>query len=118
MAGPNHELPAAGPADCDESRGMFGQEPFLLLVIALAVLLGGFVKGVVGIGLPIVSIGVLSSVIDAHFALGIIMFPLMFTNLWQMVAASIGDQASKVLTNSFASTGVLQSTSTANGSGQ
>jgi uncharacterized membrane protein YfcA len=87
MAGPNHELPAAGPADCDESRGMFGQEPFVLLVIALAVLLGGFVKGVVGIGLPIVSIAVLSSVIDAHFALGIIMFPLMFTNLWQMLRA-------------------------------
>ncbi len=66
---------------------MFGQEPFLLLVIALAVLLGGFVKGVVGIGLPIVSIAVLSSVIDARFALGIIMFPLLFTNLWQMLHA-------------------------------
>ncbi len=66
---------------------MLGQEPLLLVIIALAVLLGGFVKGVVGIGLPIVSIAVLSSVIDAHFALGIIMFPLLFTNLWQMLHA-------------------------------
>ena len=66
---------------------MLGQEPLLLVIIALAVLLGGFVKGVVGIGLPIVSIAVLSSVIDAHFALGIIMFPLLFTNLWQMLNA-------------------------------
>ena len=66
---------------------MFGQEPYLLVIIALAVLLGGFVKGVVAIGLPIVSIGVLSSVMDAHLALGIIMFPLLFTNLWQMLLA-------------------------------
>ncbi len=75
------------PADCGESRGMFGQELHLLVIIALAVLLGGFVKGVVAIGLPIVSIGVLSSVMDAHLALGIIMFPLLLTNLWQMLHA-------------------------------
>ena len=66
---------------------MFGQDPLLLAIIALAVLFGGFVKGVVAIGLPIVSIGVLSSVMEAHFALGIIMFPLLLTNLWQMLHA-------------------------------
>jgi len=66
---------------------MFGQDPFLLAIVALAVLFGGFVKGVVAIGLPIVSIGVLSSVMEAHLALGIIMFPILLTNLWQMLHA-------------------------------
>ena len=54
---------------------MLGQDPLLLAIVALALLFGGFVKGVVAIGLPIVSVGVLSSVMDAHFAIGIIMFP-------------------------------------------
>lgn len=85
--GLRHRPAAAEPADCDESGGMFGQEPLILVAIALALMLGGFVKGVVGIGLPIVSIAALSSVIDAHFALGIIMFPLLFTNLSQMLQA-------------------------------
>lgn len=66
---------------------MFGQDPLLLAIIALALLFGGFVKGVVAIGLPIVSIGLLSSVMDAQFALGVIMFPLVLTNLWQMLHA-------------------------------
>ena len=66
---------------------MFGQDPHLLAIIALAVLSGGFVKGVVAIGLPIVSLGLLSSVMEAHLALGVIMFPLVLTNLWQMLHA-------------------------------
>ncbi len=63
------------------------QDPLLVAIIAAAVMLGGFVKGVVGIGLPIVSVAVLSSVIEAHLALGIIMFPILFTNLWQSLHA-------------------------------
>ena len=66
---------------------MFGQDPLQLTIIAVALLFGGFVKGVVAIGLPIVSIGLLSSVMEAHFALGVIMFPLVLTNLWQMLHA-------------------------------
>ena len=59
----------------------------LMAIVAAGVLLGGFVKGVVGIGLPIVSVAVLSSVIEAQLALGIIMFPILFTNLWQSLHA-------------------------------
>lgn len=66
---------------------MLAQDPLLLVIIAAGVLLGGLVKGVVGIGLPIVSVAVLSSVIDARLALGIIMFPIVSTNLWQMLRA-------------------------------
>jgi uncharacterized protein len=66
---------------------MLAQDPLLLVIVAAGVLLGGFVKGVVGIGLPIVSVAVLSSVIEAHLALGIIMFPILFTNFWQMLHA-------------------------------
>lgn len=64
---------------------MFGQDPTLLLIMALAVLLGGLVKGLVGIGLPIVSVAVLSSVIDVRLALGTLVIPIVLTNLWQAV---------------------------------
>lgn len=66
---------------------MFEHEPSLVMVVAAGVLLGGFVKGVVGIGLPIVSVAVLSSVIDVRLALGIIMFPILLTNFWQVLHA-------------------------------
>ncbi len=66
---------------------MMAQDPLLVVIIAAGVLLGGFVKGVVGIGLPIVSVAVLSSVIEAQLALGIIMFPILFTNFWQSLHA-------------------------------
>lgn len=65
--------------------------------------------------IPLAVTGLSGAIVVAHTTRSA---PQGFTNLWQMVAASIGDQASKVLTNSFASTAVLQSSSTTNGSGQ
>jgi uncharacterized membrane protein YfcA len=55
----------------------------VVLAVLVAMLLGGLVKGVTGIGLPVVAIGILSSVGDARLALAAISIPIVLTNLWQ-----------------------------------
>jgi uncharacterized protein len=57
-------------------------EPVLLL-IAAAFLLAGFVKGTIGLGLPTVSIGLLSVAMPPSRALAIVILPAIVTNLWQ-----------------------------------
>src|SRR5438309_6688604 len=60
--------------------GMF--DPFLLL-IAGAFLLAGFVKGVIGLGLPTVSMGLLAATMPPAQALAIVIVPAVVTNIWQ-----------------------------------
>jgi uncharacterized membrane protein YfcA len=55
----------------------------LLLFIAAAFLLAGFVKGTIGLGLPTVSIGLLSVAMPPSRALAIVILPAIVTNLWQ-----------------------------------
>jgi uncharacterized protein len=57
-------------------------EPFLLL-IAAAFLLAGFVKGVIGLGLPTVSMGLLAVTMQPSHALAIVIVPAIVTNIWQ-----------------------------------
>jgi uncharacterized membrane protein YfcA len=57
-------------------------EPFLLL-IAAAFLLAGFVKGVIGLGLPTVSMGLLAVTMPPSRALAIVIVPAVITNIWQ-----------------------------------
>ena len=57
-------------------------EPFLLL-IAVAFLLAGFIKGVVGLGLPTVSMGLLAVTMPPAHALAIVIVPAVVTNIWQ-----------------------------------
>jgi uncharacterized membrane protein YfcA len=57
-------------------------EPFLLL-IAATFLLAGFVKGTIGLGLPTVSMGLLSVAMPPSRALAIVILPAIVTNLWQ-----------------------------------
>lgn len=45
----------------------------------------GVVKGMTGIGLPIVAISVLSSFLPAPLALGLVTVPIVLTNLWQVM---------------------------------
>jgi uncharacterized membrane protein YfcA len=59
------------------------------LLIALAVaayLLAGLVKGVIGMGLPTVAMGLLAAVITPAQAAAILVAPSLATNVWQMVA--------------------------------
>ena len=56
-------------------------EPLLLLVAA-AFLLAGFIKGVIGLGLPTVSMGLLAVTMQPSHALAIVIVPAIITNIW------------------------------------
>jgi uncharacterized protein len=55
----------------------------LLLLIAAAFLLAGFIKGVIGLGLPTVSMGLLAVTMQPSHALAIVIVPAIVTNFWQ-----------------------------------
>ncbi len=56
-----------------------------LTVIAGAFLLAGSVKGVIGLGLPTVSLGLLAAALDLTTAMALLLVPSLATNLWQAV---------------------------------
>jgi len=58
----------------------------LLLFIAAVFLLAGFVKGVIGLGLPPVSMGLLAVAMSPAHALAIVIVPGLLTNIWQTFA--------------------------------
>ena len=55
----------------------------LLIFIAAAFLLAGFIKGVIGLGLPTVSMGLLAVTMQPSHALAIVIVPAVVTNIWQ-----------------------------------
>ena len=55
----------------------------LLFFIAAAFLLAGFIKGVIGLGLPTVSVGLLAVAMPPAHALAIVIVPAILTNIWQ-----------------------------------
>jgi uncharacterized protein len=55
----------------------------LLFFIAAAFLLAGFIKGVIGLGLPTVSMGLLAVTMQPSHALAIVIVPAIVTNIWQ-----------------------------------
>src|SRR5712672_2003987 len=71
---------------------MSGMVEPLLLFIAAAFLLAGFVKGVIGLGLPTVSMGLLAVTMQPSRALAIVIVPAIVTNIWQTFAGPyLGD---------------------------
>jgi uncharacterized protein len=54
-----------------------------LLFVAFAFLLAGFIKGVLGLGLPTVSMGLLAVWMPPAHALAIVIVPAIVTNIWQ-----------------------------------
>src|SRR5712671_914980 len=54
-----------------------------LIFIACAFLLAGFVKGVLGLGRPTVSMGLLAVTMPPGQALAIVIVPAVVTNIWQ-----------------------------------
>ena len=57
----------------------------ILAATAGAFLLAGFVKGVIGLGLPTVSIGLLGLLMSPAQAAAILVVPSLVTNIWQAV---------------------------------
>jgi len=56
-----------------------------LVLVACAFLIAGAVKGVIGLGLPTISIGLLAVVLPPAQAAAILIVPSVVTNLWQML---------------------------------
>ena len=56
----------------------------LAVFIAAVFLLAGGVKGVLGLGLPTVGMGLLSLVMTPAQAAGILVIPALVTNIWQV----------------------------------
>src|SRR5690606_17638979 len=59
---------------------------WMLIAVAATFALAGGVKGVIGMGLPTVAIGLLSSMMPPAQAAAILVLPSLVTNVWQMLA--------------------------------
>ena len=57
-----------------------------LIVVAAAFLLAGMVKGVTGLALPTVGVGLLSLAMPPAHAAALIVVPALITNVWQMIS--------------------------------
>lgn len=62
------------------------QEVSSFVLVAAAFFLAGWVKGVVGMGLPTVAMGALGLVMAPAQAAAILVVPSLVTNLWQLLA--------------------------------
>jgi uncharacterized membrane protein YfcA len=64
---------------------MFGLSLWLILAIASTFLLAGIVKGVTGMGLPTVAMGLLGTVMPPVAAASLLIVPSFVTNVWQLL---------------------------------
>ena len=69
-------------------------DALLLLAIAATFLLAGTVKGVIGLGLPTVSLALLTVTVGLHSAMALLLVPSLVTNIWQ---ASVGGNARAIV---------------------
>jgi uncharacterized membrane protein YfcA len=60
-------------------------DPFLVFVAAVFAL-AGLVKGVIGLGLPTIAMGLLATAMPPVEAAALLIVPSLLTNVWQMVA--------------------------------
>lgn len=58
---------------------------FTVLAVIVTFLIAGTVKGVIGLGLPTVSLALLTVAIDLPNAMALLLVPSFITNLWQAV---------------------------------
>ena len=65
-------------------------DPFIIAAIALVFLFAGGIKGVIGLGLPTVSLGLLAIFLDLTTAMALLTMPAAATNVWQ---AAVGGNA-------------------------
>jgi uncharacterized membrane protein YfcA len=55
----------------------------VLIWCAFALLMAGIVKGILGIGIPVVSVSLLSLVINVPMAVSLLPVPILLSNIWQ-----------------------------------
>lgn len=62
---------------------IFDLSPWILAWCALAMACGGFIKGLLGIGTPLLTVPMMALVLPVHDAVVIMAFPVVVANLWQ-----------------------------------
>jgi len=60
--------------------------PEILLLVAVAFLAGGLVKGLIGTGLPTVGLALLAATLGLKVAMPLIVVPALVTNIWQAMS--------------------------------
>ncbi len=58
-------------------------QPEIIVLIAATFVAAGFVKGTIGLGLPTVTLAILTLPLGLKTTLGILVLPLLITNIWQ-----------------------------------
>ena len=64
---------------------MFGFDNSVVIIAVVALIVGGFVKGAIGVGLPVVAIAVMSGFLPVPKVLALVVVPIVLTNLWQAI---------------------------------
>jgi uncharacterized membrane protein YfcA len=59
--------------------------PSTLILVALVFVLAGFTKGIIGLGLPTIAMGLLAIVLPPAEAAALLILPSLVTNVWQML---------------------------------
>ena len=59
-------------------------DPSIVIIIILAVLAGGLVKGTIGFGMPMVALPLIAFIIPATTAMILLCAPILLTNFLQM----------------------------------
>lgn len=65
-----------------------------IALIAAAFLIGGGVKGLLGLGLPLTAVALMSTFLDMRVAIPLLVIPVIVTNIWQ---AFRGDEMAAIL---------------------
>ncbi len=71
---------------CPEFWGFEPVNVEVFLLIGFAFLLGGMVKGVIGLGFPVVVLALLATTIGLKEAMALLVIPGIVTNIWQALA--------------------------------
>jgi uncharacterized membrane protein YfcA len=87
----------------------------LILFIATTFLLAGFVKGVIGLGLPTIAVGILGVVMAPAQAAALLVVPNLVTNGWQIatgpglkaILIRLGPMLAGICAGTFAGAGLL-----------
>lgn len=59
----------------------------ILIWCAFALMMAGIVKGILGIGVPVVSVSLLSLVINVPVAVSLLPVPILLSNIWQSLGS-------------------------------
>jgi len=62
---------------------------FFLLAVTISFFLGGIVKGVVGMALPLVALALIRTVLDLRTAVSLLVFPIIMTNILQAMRGGL-----------------------------